>query len=151
MGARSPSEPKKRREHGGDGISWDKTNKCYQGTISLGVDGAGKRRRRTVRGKTKSQVKDKLDELHEEIKAGIQTPATYTVQQCVVEWLDSLELDPHTVATYRGEAEKWIYPPGPASRRFWSASIRAKTTLDRRRFRARMAIIDGIPPALRAS
>ena len=26
------------------------------------------------------------------------------------DWLDSLELDPHTVATYRGAAEKWIYP-----------------------------------------
>src|SRR5713101_7711376 len=43
-------------------------------------------------------------------------------------------------------------PPGPAlSRCFWSASIRAKTTLDKRRLRARMAIIDGIPPALHAS
>jgi integrase len=110
MGTRSPSKATKRRERGDDGISWDKTNKCYQGTISLGVNGAGKRCRRTVRGKTKSEVKDKLDELHEEIKAGIQTPATYTVRQCVVDWLDSLELDPHTVATYRGAAEKWIYP-----------------------------------------
>ena len=45
------------------------------GTISLGIAGAGKRRRRTVRGKTKTEVKDKLDALHEEIKAGIQTPA----------------------------------------------------------------------------
>ena len=42
-------------------------------------------------------------------------------------------------------------PPGPASRCFWSASMRAKTTLDRRRLRARMAIIEGMPPARRAS
>ena len=63
-----------------------------------------------MRGKTKTEVKDKLDELHEEIKAGIETPATYTVRQCVTDWLDSLELDPHTMATYRGQAEKWIYP-----------------------------------------
>jgi integrase len=80
------------------------------GTISLGYDEAGKRVRRTVRGKTKQAVKDKLDELHDEIKAGIWTPATYTVKQCVMDWLDSLELDPHTMATYRGQAEKWIYP-----------------------------------------
>ena len=26
------------------------------------------------------------------------------------DWLNSLELDPRTVATYRGQAEKWIYP-----------------------------------------
>ncbi len=63
-----------------------------------------------MRGKTKQEVKDKLDELHDEIKAGIWTPATYTVKQCVADWLDSLELDPHTMATYRGQAEKWIYP-----------------------------------------
>ena len=110
MGTPSPSGPTKRRERGDDGISWDKTNKCYVGTISLGNDGNGKRCRRTVRGKTKTEVKDKLDELHEEIKAGIRTPATYTVGQCVTDWLDSLELDPRTMATYRGQAKKWIYP-----------------------------------------
>ena len=105
-----PAEPRRRRERGDDGISWDRVNKCYMGTISLGYDDAGKRVRRTVRGKTKQAVKDKLDELHDEIKAGIWTPATYTVKQCVMDWLDSLELDPHTMATYRGQAEKWIYP-----------------------------------------
>jgi len=105
-----PAEPRRRRDRGDDGISWDRANKCYVGTISLGYDDAGKRLRRTVRGKTKQAVKDKLDELHDEIKVGIWTPATYTVKQCVMDWLDSLELDPHTMATYRGQAEKWIYP-----------------------------------------
>ena len=109
MAARTP-KPKRRRERGDDGISWDKANKCYVGTISLGYDDTGKRLRRYVRGKTKQEVKDKLSALHDEIKAGIWTPATYTVKQCVMDWLDSLELDPHTLATYRGQAEKWIYP-----------------------------------------
>ena len=45
-----------------------------------------------------------------DIKAGIHTPATYTVRQCVADWLDSLTLAPVTVAEYRGQAEKWIYP-----------------------------------------
>jgi integrase len=109
MATRTP-KPKRRRERGDDGISWDSANKCYVGTISLGYDGQGKRLRRTVRAKTKQEVKDKLDGLHDEIKAGVHTPATYTVKQCVTDWLDSLELDPHTMATYRGQAEKWIYP-----------------------------------------
>jgi integrase len=109
VAAQTPT-PKRRRERGDDGIHWDKVNKCYQGTISLGYDDAGKRLRRTVRGKTKAEVKEKLDKLHDEIKAGVWTPATYTVRQCVMDWLDSLELDPHTMATYRGQAEKWIYP-----------------------------------------
>jgi hypothetical protein len=103
-------EPRRRRERGDDGISWDKINKCYVGTISLGYDGTGKRLRRTVRGKTKAEVRDKLDKLHDEINAGIRTPATYTVGQCVADWLDSLELNPSTMATYRGQAGKWIYP-----------------------------------------
>jgi hypothetical protein len=101
---------KKRRERGDDGISWDKANKCFVGTVSLGYEADGKKKRRTVRGKTKTEVKDKLTELHDEIKAGIHTPATYTVAQCVVDWLDKLALEETTVAEYRGQAEKWIYP-----------------------------------------
>lgn len=103
-------DEKKRRDRGDDGISWDITNKCYVGTISLGSDPSGKRIRRTVTGKTKAQVKSKLDKLHDEIKAGIRTPATYTVEQCVRDWLGSLTIDDETIAQYRGQAEKWIYP-----------------------------------------
>ena len=110
MGARSPSGPKRRRERGDGGISWDKTNKYYEGSISLGFDANGKRLRRRVHAKTKAEVKEKLDAIRQEIMDGIQTPAAYTVGQCVADWLDSLELDPSTVAGYRGPAEKWIYP-----------------------------------------
>ena len=84
--------------------------KCYVGTVSLGHDRQGRRRRRTVRGKTKTEVRDKLKALHEEINAGVHTPATYTIRECVSDWLDALTFDPHTMATYRGQAEKWIYP-----------------------------------------
>ena len=109
MAAQAP-KPKRRRERGDDGISWDKINKCYVGTISLGYDDQGKRHRRQVRAKTKAEVKDKLKELHEELSAGVRTSATYTVEECVSDWLDSLTLDPDTVAEYRGQAAKWIYP-----------------------------------------
>jgi integrase len=103
-------EPRRRRDRGDDGIYWDKINKCYLGTISLGYDAAGKRACRRVRGKTKAEVKDKLTALHNEIKAGVHTPATCTVRECVGDWLDDLTLDEITVAEYRGQAEKWIYP-----------------------------------------
>jgi hypothetical protein len=110
MGARSPSGPKKHRDYGDDGIYWDKINKCYVGSVSLGNHSNGKRHRPTVRGKTKTEVKDKLSALHDELNAGIQTPSAYTVEQCVADWLDALELDPGTVAGYRSQAETWIYP-----------------------------------------
>jgi integrase len=105
-------EPKKkrRRDYGDDGISWDKTNKVWVGTISLGFGSDGKRDRRTVRAKTKTEVKDRLDKLNDEIKAGIRTPATYTIGLCVADWLDSIERDEHTMETLRGQAKNWINP-----------------------------------------
>jgi integrase len=63
-----------------------------------------------VRGQTKTEVKDNLDKLREELRAGVRTPATYTIGLCVADWLDSIERDPHTMATLRGQAKKWIYP-----------------------------------------
>jgi len=107
-----PSKPKSRRRDRGDGtIAWDKANKCYVGKLSLGYSGDGKTRNRpSVRGKTKAEAKDNLDKLRDEIKAGVRTPATYTVELCVKDWLDSIERDPHTMATITGQAKNWIYP-----------------------------------------
>ena len=70
----------------------------------------GKRNRPTVRGRTRAEVKEKLDKLHNELNAGIRTPATYTVEQCVKDWFASIERDKHTMQTLTGQARKWIYP-----------------------------------------
>jgi integrase len=107
-----PPQPKKRRRDRGDGtIAWDKANKCYVGKLSLGYKADGKTRiRPVVRGKTKAEAKDNLDKLRDEIDAGIRTPATYTIELCVKDWLDSIERDDHTLATWRSQATKWIYP-----------------------------------------
>ena len=106
-----PPEPRKRRrDRGDDGIWWDKANKCYVGAISLGTKSGGKRNRPSVRGRTKTEVKDKLDKLHDDIDAGIRTPATYIIEQCVKDWLNSIERDPHTMETITGQAKNWIYP-----------------------------------------
>jgi RNase P subunit RPR2 len=104
-------EPKKRRRDRGDGtIWWDKINKCYVGSISLGFNSDGSRNRRSVRGTTKTEVKDKLDQLRQEINAGVRTPVNYTIELCVTDWLDSIERDPHTMETIVGQAKNWIYP-----------------------------------------
>jgi integrase len=101
---------KRRRGRGEGGISYDKTNKAYIATVSLGHAPDGSRIRRTVRGRTKTQAKDRLQEVRDEIKAGVRTSATYTVEDCVKDWLASLERDPHTMETITGQAQKWIYP-----------------------------------------
>jgi integrase len=107
-----PSGPKRRRRDRGDGtIAWDKANKCYVGKLSLGYSSDGKTRNRpSVRGKTKTEAKDNLDKLRDEINAGVRTPATYTIEQCVKDWFDSIERDPHTMDTIIGQAKNWIYP-----------------------------------------
>jgi integrase len=111
--AASPNSDKpkrRRRDRGDDGIWWDRANRHYVGAVSLGFDGDGKRNRPTVRGRTRAEVKGKLDKLHDELNAGIHAPATYTVEQCVKDWFASIERDEHTMQTLTGQARKWIYP-----------------------------------------
>jgi integrase len=101
---------KRRRDRGDAGIWWDKSNHSYVGAISLGHRPDGKRDRPSMRGRTKTEVKNRLDELRDEIKAGVRTSATYTIQECVQDWFASLERDPHTMETMTGQAKNWIYP-----------------------------------------
>src|ERR1700743_2806092 len=92
-----PSKPKRRRRDRGDGtIAWDKANKVYVGKLSLGYNSDGQTRNRpSVRGKTKAEAKDNLSKLRDEIKAGIRTPASYTIELCVKDWRHSARRDPH--------------------------------------------------------
>jgi integrase len=77
----------KRRGHGEDAIYWDESKGRWYGSVSLGFDSGGKRLRRKVSGKTKTEVKDKLKELHSDLDAGVQTSASYTVAQAVSDWM----------------------------------------------------------------
>jgi hypothetical protein len=56
----------------------------------------------TVRGRTGTEVKDKLRTKHTELAAGIRTPVHYTVEQCLTDWLETLNTQAQsTVAGYR--------------------------------------------------
>jgi integrase len=103
--------------------------KKHQGRQVPPHHGDGKTRNRpSVRGKTKTEAKDNLDKLRDEINAGIRTPATYTIEQCVKDWLDSIERDPHTMETITGQAKNWIYP------RIGATKLRDFTATDADRF-----------------
>ena len=69
------------------------------GEITVGWKADGLRDRITVRGKTKTEVKDKLRAKHQELDANVRTPARYTVQQCIEDWLDSLTTQSGTTLT----------------------------------------------------
>jgi integrase len=81
------AQPTKRRAHGEDAIYWDESKGRWYGSVSLGFDSGGRRLRRKVSGKTKTEVKDKLKELHSDLDAGVRTSASYTVDQAVADWM----------------------------------------------------------------
>ena len=97
-----------RRGYGEDSIYWHAAKGRYVGAISLGYDPKGKRIRKSVTGQTKAEVRDKLKELHHELEDGTASSPTYRVRQAVAAWLDSLDLDPSTVANYRFMAKHVI-------------------------------------------
>jgi hypothetical protein len=61
-----------------------------------------------VRGKTKTEVKDKLRTKHQELAAGIRAPARYTVEQRLNDWLQTLNTQAaSTVTGYRITVRTW--------------------------------------------
>jgi integrase len=90
-----------RRGYGEDSIYWHAAKGRYVGAISLGYDPKGKRLRKSVTGKTKAEVRDKLKELHRELDEGTASSPAYRVDQAIAARLASLDLDPNTIANYR--------------------------------------------------
>jgi integrase len=89
----------KRRGYGDDSIYFDHASNCrdgrnhrgcqgrWRGSISLGFGADGRRIRRKVSGRTKTETKDKLQLLHGELREGIRSSPRYTVQNAVDDWL----------------------------------------------------------------
>ena len=59
----------------------------WRGSISLGFGADGRRIRRKVSGRTKTEIKDKLQLLHDELREGTRSSPRYTVQNAVDDWL----------------------------------------------------------------
>src|SRR6202044_4072454 len=72
-----------RRGHGEGSVYRDAANGTWVGAISLGWTSDGKRIRRKVTGRTKTEVRDKLKKLQAEADAGLKTSASYTVAKSV--------------------------------------------------------------------
>ena len=77
----------RRRGHGEDAIYFDAAKNRYVGAISVGFGPDGKRIRRKVTGRTKTEVRDKLKAAHAELARGLRTSSTYAVRQAVEDWL----------------------------------------------------------------
>jgi integrase len=80
------AESRPRRGHGEDSIYYDQANHYWVAAVSLGYKG-GKRVRRKVTGRTKTEVRTKLRDLRHDLDHGVRPRATYTVGDGVL-WQD---------------------------------------------------------------
>jgi hypothetical protein len=87
------------RARGEDSIYYDRSRDRWTGTITVGWKPDGRRDRITVRGRTKTEVKDKLRAKHTDLAAGVRTPAHYAVGQCLNDWLETLNTQAATTVT----------------------------------------------------
>ena len=100
MGAKCYAPAISRRGFGDDAIYFDHSGECrdaryhkgcpgrWRGAVSLGYGPDGKRIRRKVGGRTRQDVKDKLEELHADLAVGVHAPdGRYTVGKAVEDWL----------------------------------------------------------------
>jgi integrase len=98
----------KRRGRGEDSIYWDEAKSCYVGAVSLGYSPSWTRVRKKVMGRTKTEVRDKLRELHQQVESGVRPLRHYTVNDALDDWLvNGLDgLAPSTVKLYRNTIAK---------------------------------------------
>jgi integrase len=98
----------KRRGRGEDSIFWDEAKGRYVGAVSLGYSASGARIRKKVMGRTKTEVREKLRELHAQVESGVRPRRHYTVNDALDDWLaNGLDgLAPATVTVYRNTIAK---------------------------------------------
>lgn len=80
------AESRPRRGHGEDSIYYDNASHYWVGAVSLGCKG-GKRVRRKVTGRAKTEVRDKLRELRRDLEIGVRPSASRTVNNTLDDWL----------------------------------------------------------------
>lgn len=105
--------PKRRRRSPGDGsVYYDEAAGKWFGAISLGTVN-GKRVRRKVSGKTRTEVRDKLDALRREHAAGVDTVGgQQTLATFLARWLETIAetCSPKTHADYARLVQAYIVP-----------------------------------------
>lgn len=103
----------KRRGHGEGSIS-QRADGRWCAIITVGYDQNGKRRRKTVYGKTKKEVTEQLTRLQSQKLDGLLTPTSrITVGEFLDRWVNdaaALSVRPSTLHSYKLNIEKHIKP-----------------------------------------
>ena len=100
-----------RRIHSEGTIS-ERKDGTYEGKISLGVDADGKRKRKTVYGKTQKEVLAKVDAIKQQLANGTFSDTKLTVKGYLEQWLKEKErqIKVRTASDYRYNLEKYVVP-----------------------------------------
>jgi integrase len=79
----------------------------WQAELLLGRDENGERKRKYLTGKTQREVKEKLDELKQQLNAGVYSDTKTTVKQYLTEWLEAKrgQVEPKTLEGYARTAK----------------------------------------------
>jgi integrase len=136
---------RKRRGRGEGSIYYREDRQLWVCTISLGSDGKGKRRRRTVFGKTKAEVQAKLRKLQTRVDSGQKVDASaLTVMQFFDSWLEGIKptVAAYTYREYKAHVERYLKP------KVGSGELTGLTALDVLRLYAELEK-DGVSPAMR--
>lgn len=100
-----------RRDKGSGSIYQRASDGRWIGTIDLGWDVTGKRKRKTVSAKTKGEVTRKLAKAQKEAAThGTTTRGAVTVKAYLDEWLTTVRVKPTTLATYRNNVRRYLTP-----------------------------------------
>ncbi len=78
-----------RRSRGEGSLYWDESRQRWMAAVDVGFSPTGKRQRRWVSGKTKTEAKQKLLAMRRDQSDGLPTEhRTYTVREAVESWLE---------------------------------------------------------------
>ncbi len=92
---------RKRRGRAEGSVFYREADRQWVGSVSLGYDGRGRRKRRTVYGKTKQEVQGKLRKLQAEADAGVLADSSrVTLGEFVGRWLENTARNKVRATTY---------------------------------------------------
>jgi integrase len=104
---------KKHRRGRGEGSIYQRTDGLWEGQMTVGYDPiTGKQQRKTVQGKTRQEVVDKLLEMRQKAQAGKVELTNMNVRVCLEFWLGSVknQLAPGTYDYYKRVVNKSLVP-----------------------------------------
>src|SRR5262249_42756177 len=107
------SDMSRKRRGRGEGSISQRADGLWEAKVSLGYDGQGKRRRKTVYGKTKAEVQEKLRETQTDLKQGVDISAgQITLAQWLTRWLVMVKptVEPNTYGPYERHVRLHIVP-----------------------------------------